>query len=90
MIPPEGKPNGQEAFVKALNSHQKNALPIRAEMFAAMAAGKQPDIRRIFEENPELEQLSIGLILGGQDDIPQFGGCSRQCNSGAGRCWRFT
>ena len=30
----------------------------------AMAAGKQPDIRKIFEENPELEQLSIGLILG--------------------------
>ena len=75
VIPPEGKPNGQEAFVKALNSlPEERAAPIRAEMFAAMAAGKQPDIRKIFEENPELEQLSIGLILGGQDDIPQFGG----------------
>ena len=75
VIPPEGKPNGQEAFVKALNSlPEERAAPIRAEMFAAMAAGKQPDIGKIFEENPELEQLSIGLILGGQDDIPQFGG----------------
>ena len=75
VIPPEGKPNGQQAFVKALNSlPEERAAPIRAEMFAAMAAGKQPNIEKIFEENPELEQLSIGLILGGEDDIPQFGG----------------
>jgi len=39
-----------------------------------MAAGKQPNIEKIFEENPELEQLALGQILGGQDDIPQFGG----------------
>ena len=75
VIPPEGKPNGQQAFVKALNSlPEERAAPIRAEMFAAMAAGKQPNIEKIFKENPELEQLSIGLILGGEDDIPQFGG----------------
>jgi hypothetical protein len=72
VIPSEGRPDTQQQFVQALNSlPEERAAAIRAEMFAALASGNPPPIKKILGENPG---LAIGAIQGGPDDIPQFGG----------------
>ena len=72
VIPPEGRPDPQKAIIKAINDlPEEQAVAIRAEIFAAVAAGKQPPIGKIFRENPG---LGIGGILGSEEDLPQFGG----------------
>lgn len=65
VVPPEGAANPQEAFLSAINSlPEERAAAIRAEMFAAVAAGKQPNIDKIFRENPDID---VGVLLGGGD-----------------------
>jgi hypothetical protein len=72
VIPPGGRPDPQQAIIKAINDlPEEQAVAIRAEIFAAVAAGKQPPIGKIFRENPG---LGIGGILGSEEDLPQFGG----------------
>ena len=72
VIPAEGRPDPQQQFVQALNSlPEERAAAIRAEMFAALASGNPPPVRKILSENPG---LAIGALQGGPDDIPQFGG----------------
>ncbi len=65
VVPPEGRADPQTAFIQAINSlPEERAAAIRAQMFAAMAAGEQPDIDRIFRENPDID---VGVLLGGGD-----------------------
>ncbi len=63
VVPPGGGEDPQALFLKAINSlPEERAAAIRAEMFAAVAAGEQPDIDKIFRENPEID---VGALLGG-------------------------
>ncbi|ALO45315.1 redoxin domain-containing protein [Pseudohongiella spirulinae] len=65
VVPPEGRSDPQTAFIQAINSlPEERAAAIRAQMFAAAAAGQQPDIDRIFRENPDID---VGVLLGGGD-----------------------
>ncbi|MEX2468727.1 MAG: hypothetical protein WD396_03135 [Pseudohongiellaceae bacterium] len=65
VVPPEGQADPQTAFIQAINSlPEERAQAIRAEMFAAMAAGERPDIDKIFRENPDID---VGVLLGGGD-----------------------
>ena len=72
VVPPGGRPDPMQAFTAALEElPEERAAAIRAEIFSAVASGKQPPIGKIFRENPD---IGIGQILGGDDDLPQFGG----------------
>ena len=72
VVPPGGRPDPMQAFTAALEDlPEDRAAAIRGEIFTAVASGKQPPIGKIFRENPD---LGIGQILGGDDDLPQFGG----------------
>jgi len=72
VVPPGGRPDPMQAFTAALDDlPEDRAAAIRGEIFTAVASGKQPPIGKIFRENPD---LGIGQILGGDDDLPQFGG----------------
>lgn len=63
VVPPGGGEDPQALFLKAINSlPEERAAAIRAEMFAAVAAGEQPDIDKIFRDNPEID---VGTLLGG-------------------------
>ena len=65
VIPPGGAEDPQTAFITAINSlPEERAAAIRAEMFAAVAAGEPPPIDRIFQENPDID---VGALLGGSD-----------------------
>ncbi|MDT8427268.1 MAG: hypothetical protein RQ757_00715 [Pseudomonadales bacterium] len=65
VVPPEGAVDRQTAFLQAINTlPAERAQAIRAQIFAAAAAGKQPDIDRIFRENPDID---VGVLLGGGD-----------------------
>ncbi len=72
VVPPGGRPDPMQAFTAALEElPEERAAAIRGEIFRAVASGKQPPIGKIFRENPD---IGIGQILGGDDDLPQFGG----------------
>lgn len=63
VVPPGGGEDPQALFLKAINSlPEERAAAIRAEMFAAVAAGEQPNIDKIFRDNPEID---VGTLLGG-------------------------
>lgn len=63
VVPPGGGEDPQALFVQAINSlPEDRAAAIRAEMFAAVAAGEQPNIDKIFRDNPEID---VGALLGG-------------------------
>tara|TARA_B100000686_G_C16782830_1_gene973127 strand:+ start:705 stop:2564 length:1860 start_codon:yes stop_codon:yes gene_type:complete len=65
VIPPEGAADPQTLFVEAINSlPEERAAAIRAEVFAALAAGNPPPIDKIFQENPDID---LGGLLGGSD-----------------------
>lgn len=65
VVPPEGRADPQTAFIQVINSlPEERAQAIRAQMFAAAAAGQQPDIDRIFRENPDID---VSALLGGGD-----------------------
>ncbi len=65
VVPPGGPTDPQAAFLQAINSlPPERAAAIRAEMFAAVAAGQQPNIDKIFRENPDID---VSLLLGGGD-----------------------
>ncbi len=65
VVPPGGPADPQQAFLQAINSlPAERAQAVRAQMFAAIAAGEQPDLDRIFRENPDID---VGFILGGGD-----------------------
>lgn len=65
VIPPEGRRNGFDLVVEAINSlPEERAVVIRTQIFVAMAAGESPDIDRIFAENPDID---ISSLLGGGD-----------------------
>lgn len=65
VVPPGGAADPQQAFLQALNRlPAERAQAIRAQMFAAVAAGERPDLDRIFRENPDID---VGFILGGGD-----------------------
>jgi len=65
VIPPGGAEDAQTAFINAINSlPEERAAAIRAEMFAAIAAGEPPNIDKIFQENPDID---VGSLLGGGD-----------------------
>lgn len=63
VVPPGGGEDPQALFLQAINSlPEERAAAIRAEMFTAVASGGQPDIDKIFRENPEID---VGALLGG-------------------------
>ena len=65
VVPPGGAGDPQAAFIAAINSlPEERAAKIRADMFSALAAGKSPDIDKIFQENPDID---VGSLLGGGD-----------------------
>lgn len=65
VVPPGGPADPQAAFLAAINSlPPERAQAIRAEMFTAIAAGEQPNIDKIFRENPDID---VGVLLGGGD-----------------------
>lgn len=65
VVPPEGAMDPQTAFLTAINTlPAERAQAIRTQIFAAAAAGKQPDIDRIFRENPDID---VSILLGGGD-----------------------
>jgi hypothetical protein len=65
VIPPGGGEDMQTAFLSAINSlPEERAVKIRADMFAALAAGEAPPIDKIFQENPDID---VGALLGGSD-----------------------
>lgn len=65
VVPPGGASDPQQALMAAINSlPEERAVAIRGEIFAAVAAGKQPNIDKIFAENPDID---VGFILGGGD-----------------------
>ena len=60
MIPPGGAADVQAMFIAAINSlPEERAAAIRADMFAAVAAGEQPDIDKIFSENPDIDVVAL-------------------------------
>jgi len=66
VVPPEGAPDFQKILMDILNKlPEEKAASIRTKIFAAVAAGKQPDIGAIFNENPEID---INAFLGGGTD----------------------
>jgi len=70
VIPPEGAPDFQQILMDILASlPAEKAQAIRNDLFAAVAAGKQPDIGEVFKEIPEVD---IGVFLGGGSD-PDLG-----------------
>ncbi|MEQ8313110.1 MAG: hypothetical protein RL839_04185 [Gammaproteobacteria bacterium] len=73
VIPPGYNPDPMAAFQEAINSlPEERAAAIRGELFAAVAAGEQPDIDKIFRENPDID---VGVLLGGGDgDIASVAG----------------
>ena len=69
VIPPDGAVDPQTLFLEAINSlPEERAAPIRAELFASVAAGEFPDIEKIFTENPDID---VGTLLGGGGDPDQ-------------------
>lgn len=65
VVPPGGAADPQTAFLQAINSlPPERAAAVRAQMFAAIAAGEQPDLDAIFRDNPDID---VGFILGGGD-----------------------
>jgi hypothetical protein len=65
IIPPGGTEDVQALFIEAINSlPEERAAAIRADMFAAVAAGEPPDIDKIFRENPDID---VGSLLGSSD-----------------------
>ncbi|MED5528990.1 MAG: hypothetical protein VYA99_01380 [Pseudomonadota bacterium] len=65
IIPPGGTEDVQALFMEAINSlPEERAAAIRADMFAAVAAGEPPDIDKIFRENPDIDG---GSFLGSSD-----------------------
>ena len=65
MIPPDGAADLQALFIEAINSlPEERAAAIRADMFAAVAAGEPPDIDKIFSENPDID---VGALLSSGD-----------------------
>ncbi|MCG8413795.1 MAG: c-type cytochrome [Pseudomonadales bacterium] len=63
VIPPGQQTDPQALFIEAINTlPEERAAAIRAEMFAAVANGEQPNIDKIFRENPEID---VGALLGG-------------------------
>lgn len=65
VVPPGGAADPQTAFLQAINSlPPERAAAVRAQMFAAVAAGEQPDLDAIFRDNPDID---VGFILGGGD-----------------------
>ena len=65
VVPPEGAADPQTAFLQAINSlPEERAQAIRAEMFTSIAAGEQPNLDKIFRENPDID---VGFIIGGGD-----------------------
>ena len=65
IIPPGGTDDVQALFIEAINSlPEERAAAIRADMFAAVAAGEPPDIDKIFRENPDID---VGSFLGSSD-----------------------
>ena len=65
IIPPGGTEDVQALFIEAINSlPEERAAAIRADMFAAVAAGEPPDIDKIFRENPDID---VGSFLGSSD-----------------------
>lgn len=73
VLPPGYNPDPQSLFVEAINSlPEERAAAIRAEMFAAFAAGEAPDFDRIFAENPDID---VGTLLAGAGgDIASIAG----------------
>ena len=73
VIPPGHNPDPQAAFIEAINSlPEERAAAVRAEMFAALAAGEAPDMDKIFRDNPEID---VGALLGGPNgDIASVAG----------------
>ncbi|GJM13000.1 MAG: thiol-disulfide isomerase [Pseudohongiella sp.] len=70
VIPPEGAPDFQQILMDLLATlPPEQAQSIRAKLFAAVAAGEQPNITEIFNEVPEFD---IGVFLGGGSD-PDLG-----------------
>lgn len=65
VVPPGASEDPQALFLQAINSlPEERAAAVRAEMFASIAAGENPDIDKIFRENPEID---VGVLLGGGD-----------------------
>ena len=63
VIPPEGAADPQALFVSAINSlPEERAAAIRAEVFAALAAGNPPPIDKIFQE----KSVSLAIYFEGQ------------------------
>ena len=61
VVPPGPAQDPQSLFLQAINSlPEERAAAIRAEMFAAVAAGEQPNIDKIFRENPEID---VGALV---------------------------
>ncbi|MCY4263781.1 MAG: hypothetical protein OXE78_02865 [Gammaproteobacteria bacterium] len=66
VMPPGYNPDPMVAFQQAINSlPEERAATIRADIFTAVAAGKQPDIDKIFRENPDID---VSSLIGGNDD----------------------
>jgi len=65
VIPPEGAPDFQQILIDLLATlPPEKAQSIRAQIFAAVASGEQPNITEIFNQIPELD---IGAFLGSSD-----------------------
>ena len=65
VIPPGGNADPQQVLIEAINSlPEERALAVRTELFSSLASGQQPDIDKIFRDNPEID---VGIFLGGGD-----------------------
>lgn len=65
VIPPEGAPDFQQILTDLLATlPAEKAQSIRAQLFAAIASGEQPNMGKIFQQIPELD---IGTFLGSSD-----------------------
>jgi hypothetical protein len=65
VVPPEGAPDLQQIFTDLMASlPAEKAQSIRTTLFAAIAAGQEPDIGAIFKEIPDLD---ISSFLGSSD-----------------------
>lgn len=65
VIPPGASEDPQQILFDAINSlPEERALAVRTQLFASIASGEQPDIDKIFRENPEID---VSLFLGGGD-----------------------
>jgi mono/diheme cytochrome c family protein len=73
VIPPEGRPDFQKILMDILaDLPEEKSMSIRSKIFAAVAAGKQPDIGEIFREIPEID---VGKFLGaGSTDSASIAG----------------